>query len=70
MSDKRKRELLPKLKELILELVELDKDIAKMEVNDSVALIRRVKRSLLDHQKNTNVFKKEIDNIRKDIISN
>jgi len=70
MSDKRKRELLPKLKELILELVKLDKDIAKMEVNDSVALIRRVKRNLLDHQKNTNVFKKEIDNIRKDIISN
>lgn len=70
MSDKRKRELLPKLKELILELVKLDKDIAKMEVNDSVALIRRVKRNLLDHQKNTNVFKKEIDDIRKDIISN
>ena len=66
----RKRELIPLLKDLIHDLVQLDKDFAKLEIRNSITIIRRVKRSLLDHQKNTDNLKKTIDGIRKEIVKN
>ena len=65
----RKRDLIPLLKDLIHELVELDKDFAKLEVRNSIMIIRRVKRGLINHKVNTDKVKKAIDDIRKSIIS-
>jgi hypothetical protein len=67
-TTERKRELIPLLKDLIHDLVQLDKDFAKLEIRNSITIIRRVKRSLLDHQKNTDNLKKTIDGIRKEIV--
>ena len=69
-TTERKRELIPLLKDLIHDLVQLDKDFAKLEIRNSITIIRRVKRSLLDHQKNTDNLKKTIDGIRKEIVKN
>ncbi len=65
----RKRDLIPLLKDLIHELVELDKDFAKLEVRNSIMIIRRVKRGLINHKVNTDKVKKAIDDIRKSILS-
>ena len=64
-----KRNLLDDLKKLIFELVEIESDVAKLDVSDRMSSIRRVKRSLIVHEKSTSNFKKSIDSIRKSIVA-
>ncbi len=63
-----KRMLLPRLNELIMELVDINKDIATLEVRDAITSVRRAKKAVLAHQRNTEAFKKELDEIRKEIL--
>ena len=69
MSEIKERDLLGKLKSLILELVETEEDLAKLEVSDMIAPARRVRKALLEHNKSVTEFKKEIDLIRKGSVS-
>ena len=62
------RNLLEELKNLIFELVELEADVAKIDVSDRMTSVRRVKKGMLLHIKATTKFKKKIDSIRKDIL--
>lgn len=62
------RNLLEELKNLIFELVELEADVAKIDISDRMTSVRRVKKGMLLHIKTTTKFKKKIDSIRKDII--
>ena len=62
------RNLLEELKNLIFELVELEADVAKIDVSDRMTSVRRVKKGMLLHIKTATKFKKKIDSIRKDII--
>lgn len=61
--------LLGNLKKLIFELVEIESDVAKLDVSDRMSSVRRVKRALLVHSKSTNDFKKEIDKVRLSIVN-
>ena len=63
-----KRELLETLKSLIFELVEIDHDVARLELVNSRESVKRAKRVLLLHERNTNRFRKAIDDIRKEMI--
>ena len=65
MSAIKERDLLGKLKSLILELVSTEEDLAKLEVSDMLAPARRVRKILVKHNKSVNDLKKEIDLIRK-----
>jgi len=65
MSAIKERDLLGKLKSLILELVSTEEDLAKLEVSDMLAPARRVRTILVKHNKSVNDLKKEIDLIRK-----
>lgn len=63
-----KRDLLEKLKHLTWELIDINKDIATLDVRDSLTAARRAKKAMLAHQRNTEAFKKELDEIRKKIL--
>ena len=63
------RNLLEELKSLIMQLVEIESDVAKLDISNRMMSIRRVKRAMLLHIKSATNFKKEIDNIRKDIVT-
>ena len=58
------RNLLITLKGLIFDLVDIEKDVAILDVSNVGMSISQVKRVLLQHGKNVNDFKKEIDQIR------
>ncbi len=62
------RNLLKTLKSLIFELVEIEADVARVDMADRMASVRRIKRALTLHLTNTKNFKKDIDSIRKGII--
>lgn len=62
-----KNDLLPDLRKLIQELVDLSADVAKIEDKETLAGIRRVKRGLLDHERNTADFKRRIDELRENL---
>ena len=62
------RNLLVTLKGLIFDLVDIEQDMAILDVSNKSRSIGRIKRVLLQHGKNINDLKKRIDQIRKDII--
>ena len=62
------RKLLNTLKQLILDLLEIEEDVAKLDVSNVGTCVGNVKRVLLKHGKNINDFKHVIDNIRKEIL--
>ena len=64
---KTKHDLLPDLRFLIQELVDLSEDVAKLEMKETLAGIRRVKRGLLDHERRTIDFKRKIDELRENL---
>lgn len=65
---KGKRDLMKKLQHLVFELVDINKDIATLDVRDNITAARRAKKAMLAHQRNSEEFKKEIDRIRKHIL--
>lgn len=67
----KKRDLSEGFKALIMELVNGDKDIIKLELRDCEACYKRLRKLLLDHEKNTREFKKMLfDTIRKPMLEN
>lgn len=62
------RQLLAKLKQLIFNLVDIEEDMARLDVSNVGACVANVKRVLLLHEKDVINLKKEVDNIRKDIL--
>lgn len=60
------RNLLDELKALIFELVEMEVDIARLDVSDQMTSMRRAKKALVLHVKHTQALKKKVDSIRKD----
>lgn len=67
MSEGR-RDLLSKLQALIFELVDINQDIATLEVKDAITSARRAKKAMLHHTRNAEAFKKELDEIRHKIL--
>ena len=63
------RNLLEQLKSLIMQLVEIESDVAKLDISNRMMSVRRAKRAMLLHIKSAIDFKKQIDNIRKDIVT-
>ena len=63
------RHLLDKLKNLIMQLVEVEADVAKLDMSNRMMSVRRVKRAMLLHLTASKQFKIEIDNIRKEIVT-
>jgi hypothetical protein len=57
------RELSEGYKDLIMELVEGDKDIFKLELRDCTSCYKRLRKLLLEHEKNTREFKKMLFNM-------
>ena len=62
------RNLLSELKQMIFNLVNIEEDIAILDISNKSASIARVKRMLLQHGKDVGDFKKKIDDIRKALI--
>lgn len=62
------RDLLITLKGLILDLVNIEEDMAILDVSNKGRSIARVKKVLLQHGKNVKDLKLRIDQIRKDTI--
>lgn len=58
------RDLLITLKSLIFDLVEIEEDMAILDVSNVGASIARVKRILLQHGKNIEDLKRTVDGIR------
>jgi|ETNvirenome_6_30_1030629.scaffolds.fasta_scaffold278591_1 hypothetical protein len=70
MNDKLKRDLLPTLKDLMDDLIKLDTDVAKLEIKDSIYPARRIKAGLLEHTRKCDDFKRQVEEIRKQIEKN
>ena len=69
-TDKRKkRELATDYEKLITDLVKDGRDIAKLEVEDSVRAAVRVKSSLRAHKAKVDEFYEKIEKIRVEIVS-
>lgn len=62
------RDLLITLKSLIFDLVDIEEDMAILDVDNKSASIARVKRVLLQHGKNIVDLKRKVDNIRVELI--
>jgi hypothetical protein len=52
------------------DLIKLDVDVAKLEIKDSIYPARRIKAGLLEHMRNCEEFKREIETYRKEIADN
>ena len=64
----KKRELLPKLNKIIVELSKLSGDVAKLELYDNEQASKRVRKSIIDVRNiHLDDFLKEISNLRIDI---
>ena len=63
------RKLLEELKALIMQLVEIEADVSKLDVSNRMTSVRRVKRAMLLHITAAKKFKIEVDNIRKEIVT-